>query len=195
MNLNRRTFFQAAALLPVAVLQSKGRTIPPQEAAKPAVVEVDLAEPGAAEYIGRHETDLFVRLEEMDPADLSELTGAILRIGDSGENVCILATMGDTLQREGHRTSHLLGLISQPLVAAIASHNPRNPEDGFIARFPDSQDRQSRSPLQLQLFAGEAPELGLYISSHCLGMLRGELLLRFFDCLRKRSARGDARTF
>lgn len=85
MKLNRRTFFQAAALLPAAVLQStvlqsKGRAIPAQAVA-PAPVEIDLTEPGAVAYIGRGATDLFVQLEELAPADLGEPSGASLRIG------------------------------------------------------------------------------------------------------------------
>ena len=42
---------------------------------------------------------------------------------------------------------------------------------------------------------GESPELRLDACRHCLGVLRGDLVLKFFDCLRKRSAQGDARTF
>ena len=80
MKLNRRMFFQAAALRPAAVLQS-GRATAAQSVVQPGPIEIDLAEPGFEQYIRRLGTDFVVRMEELYPAENPpELSGATLHL-------------------------------------------------------------------------------------------------------------------
>lgn len=193
MKLNRRTFFQTAALLPAAVLQSNGRAIPLQPAPMPVPVEVDLAEPGAEAYIGHSATDLFVRLEELDPGDPGELSGAVLRIGDSEEDLSISATIGDVLQRDGSRTSHLLGFMEAEGMLRLASLDPIGGERDFAVFFTGNlcHPEGAYFAVGLVLYPGDSPELHLNAGRHCLGVLRGELVSKFFACLGERLARGE----
>jgi hypothetical protein len=186
--MNRRAFFQAAALSTVAVAQGKGLAHAPLQAdATCPGFQANIAAPGALAHIGRREIDLFVSLEEADPADPGELSGARLWISDAGDYVCLSAGIGDTLQSSGDRTSHLLGFVEGPVVSVIASRDPRNPEDGFTVRLQNAQNGRTFGWMRLELLAGgDDPQLALYLADHCLGVLRGDLLQAFFRCLRIR---------
>jgi hypothetical protein len=78
---------------------------------------------------------------------------------------------------------------------SIAAADPRDFVHSFSASIPDFYHEELPSSLELVLQcwpAAErgaeaedgAPELRVFIAAHCLGVLKGELLLRFFDCLR-----------
>lgn len=188
--MNRRMFFQRTALLP-AVLQSgaKGSNLSAR-AAVPALgpFEADLAKPGALKYVDRSAVELFVRLEEENPADPGELSGARLHVIDSGACMSLSASIGDVLQPYGERTSHWLGLMGVETVTRLLLAVDNETE---FAIYFEAERGKAWNPVQVQIYAGENPELKLRISGHCLGVLRGELLKRLFDCLRKRCALGD----
>jgi hypothetical protein len=190
--MNRRTFFQTAAVSTVAVLQSRGQMSSQRQQEMGGVpLEVDLSEPGAARYVEHGTTDLYVRLEELDPGDPGELSGAVLRISASGADVAVSAGFGEVLQRNGGRTSHFLGFSQAPdldsLVAAVLD-TPENDVREFCLL--DGRQANGLSGARLVLFTGKDPELQLCIASHSLGVLSGDLLRVFFNCLRKRAAMG-----
>lgn len=193
--MNRRSFLQAAALSTVAAVQSKGQVnpplLPPPLARRP--LEVDLSDPGAQSYLGDHLTDVYVRLEELNPCDLGELSGARLTISENGAWLNVSARIGDTLQPrtvapEGFRTTHLLGFVQGDETAPLLSFDPARGGDSFAVTLQDADD-PDYSAVRLILFANEGKsQLRLYLSTHCLGVLNGDLLARFFQCLRRRSA-------
>lgn len=185
--MNRRTFFQAAALSTAAVLQSKGRIAFAQMPGKATVVEADLAEPGAAQYGGSHNIELFVRLEEQFPGDPGQLSGAVLRIIDAGESIYLHASIGNTLQPYGGSTPHWLGSMDTRDVKRLASFDPNGDDcESEAAPFTDPRIQGQPWALWAVLYPGDAPELRLESGGHSFGVLRGELLSRFFNCLRQR---------
>jgi hypothetical protein len=185
--MNRRSFFQAAAAMSI-VAPLHGSPASPAIASRPhpALAEVDIADHDAMTQGAGRNTQIFARLQEMNPADQGELSGAVLRILDGGNDIGLNAELGDTIQRGGYRTHHLLGWLDADDTIRIASRNPDTEEEDFSVCFHDSQD-QAYSRTWLSFCAGKAPELRLEIAGHCLGVLRGKLLVRFFDCLRMRA--------
>jgi hypothetical protein len=77
----------------------------------------------------------------------------------------------------------------------VARRDPINDERKFGICFRNPHDKFGPDSVYLDLYPGEAPELHLTVESHSLGVLRGDLLLTFFDCLRRRCGMGDADTF
>ena len=49
----------------------------------------------------------------------------------------------------------------------------------------DSSREDSYFEVCIELYAGEVPEVRLFAGTHCLGVARGDVVLRFFDCLRR----------
>lgn len=195
--LNRRTFFQTAALSTAAVLHLDAKhgsgfqapTIP----AGP--FEVDLLEPGAAAFVGRPETALFVRLAELEPADSpGDLSGAKLFISDADDHVCVSASMGEVQQRDGRRTSHWLGCMGASEIRQLVAADP-SASEGSLSFVLGDPRRPTQQSIRLTFFGGDEPELWLTAWSHCLGVLRGRAAVRFLDCLRQRAAiRMEARS-
>jgi len=148
----------------------------------------DIADPCYARRLADSNTDLFVRMEELDPADPGELSGAELRVHESGQDTQVTAGIGDTLQPYGYRSSHFLGWLPSAETCALASADltAADREPIFVAfrERPDTADNR----IWLKLSTGENPAAALDIAGHCLGVLRGDLLVRFLDCIRKRSA-------
>jgi hypothetical protein len=216
--MNRRRFLQTASVSTAAALHSSAQSsapLSPPAAPADTPFGIDIADLSAAAHVANNVMDLFVRLEEPDePGDLS---GAALCIADAGEDVALVAAFRDIPQRGGRpATQHFLGAIPAADLAPIASTDPKTASEGFCVAF---REGEKGSGLCLMFLAGEDPELGLYIMSgreamaatlcvergerpmvlgrclgHCLGVLRGELLARFFDFLRRRSAWGGAET-
>jgi hypothetical protein len=198
--MNRRALFTLAALPSVAALQSKARAHSLQtDAARPAArqaahgasmpVEVDLDDPSAAEFFRNPPTDLYVRLEELDPGDPGQLSGAVLRIMSGGKYVIFNAEIGEALQRDGSRITHCLGTLHYEELASLAAADPSDCSDSEVVPLRELYswaDRGAFSGADLILFAGEDPELQLRFGAHCLGVLRGEPLAKFLACLRMR---------
>jgi len=198
--MNRRGFFQAAALSTAAVLQGQGRTpsargpLPgpgrsPSETECAAPIEADLAEPEAIKWVERSATSLFVRLEELDPGDPGQLSGAALHIIDSAQWTYVDAEIGNTAQPYGGETTHCVGYLKGEDLHRLALADPSDFRDRFSVALRELYcGSVGFSGATLILFAGEAPELRLCFGTHCLGVLRGDLLGRFFDSLRRRCA-------
>lgn len=189
--MNRRAFFRTATLSTAAVLQGSARRSRPAE---PAAVftdpyTIDLADPGAAAQMSNRDMEIFVRLEESEPADPGELSGARLHICEYGQWTVLGVTIGDTLQPQGYRTGHQLGWVRAEALAEIAPTTPRTAVEDFSVPVTDSQD-ETRYRAWLMFSAGENPELRLNLYGHCLGVLRGEVLNSLFMCLRRRLALG-----
>ena len=214
--LNRLRTNQAAALSTVAAgsaaqdLFERGRQIiaglPPQPNTKPepapAVprrqarvsssnlpacthpVEVDLADPDAERHIGNSGTNVYVCLEELHPADPGQLSGARLRILESGRYT-LLNAESTVLLRGGEKGSHWYGCLDGAELAAIC----QTPGTPFFIRLREFYFETRPAPysgLSLTHFSGDDPELRACFGTHCLGVLRGGLLLRFLNCLRQR---------
>ncbi len=192
--LTRRLFFRSMALPAAAAVQAgtQSKFLPPASGSvrSSAPAEADLAEPAAEKYFRHGLTDLFVRLEELDPADPGLLSGALLRISQYGEFMLLRADI-EAFQRGGQRLPHCLGCLDAAHVAAIASFDPHDEDGGFRLRMADLIIPEALSPVDLELIAGGNPELRLYIGGHCLGVLNGDLLLRLFSSLRMRRALTD----
>jgi len=177
--MNRRSFFETtAALLPAALLCKSAIAASPRE--------VDITDAGAAAHLANRGVELIFRMEEPDLDDRGELSGSVLRIVNEGGDVLIHAGIGDVLQRAGYRTTHFLGWTD---AHGLASIDPATTADGAFVRLVNTEEETYYGCASLTLMAGQSPELRLCISTHCFGVLRGELLTKFFHCLRVRGAR------
>lgn len=84
------------------------------------MIEVDLADPAVMKlpHWRCSETNAYLRLEELYPADPGELSGAELRISESGANTMLMAIVG---------ISHWVGFLKDDplarLIAALCSDN------------------------------------------------------------------------
>jgi hypothetical protein len=178
--MNRRNFIQAtAALLPAAVLHGRAKANPSLSTRPPASAGGAPADPGVETYIRNSETHLLFRMEEPDPADLGEFSGAVLRIIDDGESVFLHAGIG----------RHFLGVprsaADLPALIGIMSADPAYRGRSAVSIGDDVWLVFSTG--------GSGPDYGdagdkvlwLDVGRHCIGALRGELLNKFFYCLRK----------
>ena len=179
--MNRRSFIQAAALSTADRLKSKG----PNSSSHPPVrthpVEVDLAAPDATRHVGNSAIDLYVRLEELYPADDGQLSGLSLRIMNGGR-LTVLNVECAALQRDGGQNIHCYGVLDYADLAHVAV------AETFMLRLRESYPKLRSdfyNDVVLTLFAGR--ELQVCFGNHCLGVLRGDLLTRFLDCVRQRT--------
>ncbi len=194
MNLNRRTFIQAAALLPAVASQTRGMVSASHSPVLSHPLEVDLAEPGAARHIGNSATEVYVRLEELYPGDPGQLSGASLRIMDSGKFTALNAECS-SLQRDGSQLAHAYGCLSAEDLVCVGAADPTDAGAGFFLRFLETFPRirpERYSGASLILVAGGEPELRVCFGNHCLGVLRGQLLTTFLACVRQRCEMGAA---
>jgi hypothetical protein len=149
-------------------------------------VEVDLAGPGTAVYWEDPCVDVFVRLEELYPGDLGQLSGAVLRIGAFDESADLKAEIDDTAV--GSRVPHSLGYLSPedlkdfvrgvhrggPFMMSMREIYPRLTPDSF-------------SGAELIFCGWHQPEIRLCFGTHCLGVLRDRGLLEvFLHCAQNR---------
>ena len=183
--MNRRSFIQAAALLPAVASQTRGThfSLPPVLSHP---VEVELSEPDAARHIGNPGTELYVRLEELFPGDPGQLSGISLRIMESGK-FTVVSAEGASPQRDGSQLSHCYGWRYGAELPHVT--DPTDDEAGFCVRLRELYPKispESYSGVSLILFAGENPELRISFCNHCLGVLRGPLLSTFLECVRLR---------
>jgi len=146
----------------------------------------DIADSGYAAHITNSNMDLVVRLEEFAPADPGELSGARLYLHASGADTRISAGIGDNLQPGGYRISHYLGSLSGEDTSSVALADPTAADEAFCLGFREGdggpQDRI------LLMFSGANTKMHIEIAGYCLGVLQGELLVRFLTCVRKRRA-------
>jgi len=196
--MNRRAFFQAAALSTATVFQTKGRTISheaepahipqPSEDRNLLLFGVDLAGPNWEQYLADERMDLFVWLRELYPADPGQLSGAKLRIMEHGSYTALSAGIGDTLQPYGDRTEHWLGSVQGTTVARFAKFGPERDDHGRYNVFLAADENLPDTMLSLTLLEAGNRQLELNLGGHCFGILNGELLSRFLACLRTRLA-------
>jgi hypothetical protein len=172
---NRRNFIQGLAAIAAG-------PVPPAVAEGASLTgAVNLASPGASQYIARPEVDLFADMEEPYPCDHGEPSGARLTIIWSGEIACLDAQIGN----------HFLGCLQEiddpgALKAGLKSllRGQPVPMGEF---YGDGSNRFSGAELKLA-----SGELQLNFGPHhCFGVLRGELLATFMSALQFRTE--DAR--
>lgn len=185
----------AAAASPATALQTSAganaqlMNAPEHSGSFPAIkkpVEVDLAGPGTAVYWEDPCVDVFVRLEELYPGDLGQLSGAVLRIGAFDESADLKAEIDDTAV--GSRVPHSLGYLSPedlkdfvrgvhrggPFMMSMREIYPRLTPDSF-------------SGAELIFCGWHQPEIRLCFGTHCLGVLRDRGLLEvFLHCAQNR---------
>lgn len=161
-----------------------------------AAFAIDVAAPDAERYFSSRRVGVYARLEERWPADPGELSGAKLRIAEDFSSV--VAEIGGTLQpyvNDGFRCGHLLGFVEDNDFRALAEMDlldgPIIPRTICLTQAKAHQEPWSGQRLEILTGDDGAPELRLYISQHCLGVLRGEPLLKFLRCLRVRHALGE----
>jgi len=151
-------------------------------------VEVNLADPGVAAYWEDPRVEVFVRLEELYPGDPGQLSGAALRISESGPSVQLRAEIGDILQPDGGRGLHCLGYLTAEEVEDFARNVHRG--GAFMVSLRElypSVGPDAFSGAELIFCGKHEPEIRLRFGPHCLGVLRGGLLDVFLRCARVRS--------
>jgi hypothetical protein len=194
--MKRESSLRTAAAPTAAVLETKTGAnsqimkAPEPSGSSPAIkkpVEVDLGAPGAAVYWEDPRVELFVRLEELYPGDPGQLSGAALRISESGPCAELRAETGDI--PDGSRGLHCLGYLTAEEVEDFARKFHRGGAFMVSLREPyphATPDAFSGAELT---FAGDLqPEIRLGFGRHCLGVLREPLLSVFLRCARVRSA-------
>jgi hypothetical protein len=200
--MNRKSSLRAAAASTAAVLENSAdansqiMNAPEHAGTSPVTrkpVEVNLADPGAADYRGDGAVDLYVQLEELYPGDPGQLSGVTLRIAESGRCAAIQAHIGDgSSWHNGIPMIHCLGYLDAGDVAQFAEEATAG--EGFVMPlreiYPCARPG-AFSGATLIFFGGDEPKIQLCFGAHCLGVLQGELLTAFLGCARVRSAGFD----
>ena len=180
--MNRRNFFQAAALSTVAALQSRGMSLP-APARQNAAIEVDIADPKITARQVHTAADVYVELFE--PAgDPGQLSGARLVISDRGQEACLSVSLGQHFM--GFAESRELTRFFEVAAERVESETAMSLREGF----PDEPYPASDNLGFVTLIPGTEPELRVTFGRHCFGLLRGHLAVKFLDCVRRRLADG-----
>jgi hypothetical protein len=142
-------------------------------------IEIDIADPAMAAYRRDASVEAFAQLEERFPADPDQLSGASVRVGDSGRHTTLWVGFG----------THCLGVVFVDDVARLAACDLADAELKFATplfeSYPQFQPYRT-SGAYLSLSGGESPELSLGFGGHCCGVLRGQNLRTFLECVRVR---------
>jgi len=185
--MNRRNFFQAAALSTVAALQSRGMRLP-TPARQNAAIEVNIADPKITARQVHTAADVYVELFE--PAgDPGQLSGARLVISDRGQEACLSVSMGQHFM--GFAESRELRRFFEVVAERVESDTAMSLREGFPDA-PYGPPSDNYGPFDnlgfLILIPGAQPELRVKFGWHCFGLLRGHLAVKFLDCMRQRLA-------
>jgi len=175
MNLNRRSFIQAAALLPAVASQTLGRT---QLSPLPAAA-VDLADVRITDREIRTAAEVYVRLFELN-GDEGQFSGARLIISDHGEDAALLVVMGE------HFLGWAGGLMRFLEVAEDRGELGLESGLSLLEHFPDEPYPCSHNLGYVTLIPGTDPELRVTFGLHCFGFLKGPLAAKFLACVRHR---------
>lgn len=136
-------------------------------------LEINLGDPGAMS--GGHwrcgATNAFIRLEEIYPADPGELSGAELRIIESGDNLNMAALIGH----------HWVGCLDARHLGAFSATLQAEPDE-FLEMSLFEFEWQYMHPLSGAKLVYNRGILGLYMGKHCLGVAGGNLLKAFLEC-------------
>jgi len=158
------------------------------EATEAKPIEVDVMEEGYEAFLGDMAVDVCVKLEELDPADPGELSGAKISVLPR-EEPTLNVTLG----------SHYLGLVAGAPLFRFLSECVDVIEQGPAAkkacavRLASCQPIDGKlSPFELELAGAPAPSLKIVATGggHCFGVLRGEALRRFLEVGLARAAFG-----
>jgi hypothetical protein len=188
----------AAAASPATVLQTSAganaqiTNAPEHTGSSPAIrkpVEVDLADSKAEAYRRDSTVSLFVRLEELDPGDPGQLSGVLLRIVPGCEFPVLNVEIGDSVRWP----AHCLGYLEDRELTQFAN-------EALAGKVTRAWLRELYGEGRPDVFSGmaltfngtsepAAPQIRVqFASGHCLGVLRGELVATFLQCVRDRCA-------
>ena len=186
--MNRRSFFQAAALTTVAAIKggaspsSNDAGVPAPENGTQKPTEVNLSslkEPGCRSDPG---IDLFVYLESLYAADPGEFTGVTLRLQFAGSHLMLKAEFAGIA--EGQQTLHCLGHLWVDEVIQLVESAANY--ESYLLSLHEFYSNRGYSGLRLEYLAVGKPQLQCVSGAHCLGVLRGRMLTEFIECARLR---------
>jgi hypothetical protein len=153
-------------------------------------IEVNLADPGAADYRGDGAVELFAQLEELYPGDPGQRSGVVLRISEYGPHVWLVAEIGNVQQSyDDGPSTHCLGFLRGEEVGQFAEEATTGA--GFVTSLRELYHHAHPDALSgatLIFFGRDEPEIQLCFGAHCLGVLRGRLLTALLESARTRSA-------
>jgi len=139
--------------------------------------------------------DAFVHLEEAEPGDPGQLSGASLYLLDDTVSVEL-----DAKQRDGSQLTHCLGYVEYPdldlqawpvlpEIAEPAANSDFSTTSESVFWIPLREfygDTHGFSGARLEISRGE---LRVLSGSHIFGVLRGRPLADFVECVRSRQPR------
>ncbi|HEY1206607.1 MAG TPA: hypothetical protein VGF05_18080 [Bryobacteraceae bacterium] len=127
----------------------------------------------------------FLLLEELNPGDPGELSGAKLVLcGDLGEeDSAVLAEVADH-----HRIGFLPGVTAKEL-AQLTLQGIHDPDTVLEAKLGDAEDMSCVrfKGCVLHFEGGPTPSLTLYLGEHCFGIARGSDLIEFLNRVLRRT--------
>jgi hypothetical protein len=162
-----------------ACASSQTALAPGQAGSSPAPegFEIDLSDPSEYNHRKNRSIDLFVRLEELHPADPGQLGGAVLYLGAGGPHTFIHATLAC-------ESRHILGYFNAASIRRLVEEAKTGASIAIGLREYYAESRQDRfSGATLAISGGESPEAQLCFGAHCFGVLRGDLLAKFLECV------------
>ncbi len=177
--INRRNFLWSAAAAPAVLKTNATAGVKTPFASKP--VEADLVHPDSKQHLHDPSVDLFVRLEEEDAGDPGQLSGAALRILDTGSSMYVVAETAAP-QRDGSMHSHCWGALDAQAAAVLITP----PADGVSTIVPLRDPAERFTGAWIEISAEEERELRLLLPTHVFGVLRGPGVVVFLRALETR---------
>lgn len=189
----------AAVLQTSAGANAQIMNAPKHSGSFPAIrkpIEVDLADSKAEAYWRDSTVGLFVRLEELHPGDPGQLSGVLLHILTGCEFPILNVEIGDVLQPYGGRMPHCLGYLDVRELAQFANQTRACTIARATLRECYPEIRPDVFSGAEMIFVGDCepvgPQIRVQFGTHCLGILRGELVTRFLQCVRDRCGKAVA---
>jgi len=183
--MNRR-FFLGTTAVSMAALRSEplladhpAFTNTPASAVAPLrdkPIEIDVVDRATVEYRRDASVEAYAQLEERFPADPAELSGASLHIGDSGRYTTLWVGFG----------YHCLGLVFAEELARLTARGLGDAEREFVTPLFESRPQIQPYRVNGSYLTLSGGELSLGFGGHCCGVLRGENLRVFLECVRVR---------
>jgi len=148
----------------------------------------DLADSASAERSANQNETMFALLEERYPGDPGQISGCALYITEGGRYAWLSAHIHCAEQRGGGGPlSHCLGYLDAEGARVLVEQSSKGIPFAVALREMYPQVRPGAfSGATLNYFGDDGPEIRLYVGSHCLGVLRGQLMAAFLECARVR---------
>jgi hypothetical protein len=186
---------QTAAALPAAApeISARGANLEIEETQGPVGshpvpegFEIDLADLNYLRWQRVENIDLFVRLEELDPADPGEISGCSLWICGAGLDTMIRANSCEGRHVIGP-VGHCVGILQAASIRRLVDESGAGASIMMgLREFYSKPHSTAFSGATLALSGGDRPEARVCFGTHCLGVLRPWLVERFLECARIR---------